>query len=203
MKIDYAGMIRQRVDALDCAEYYGIHVDREGFAVCPFHDGDRSPSMKIYPNGRGWHCFGCGVGGSVIDMVMKMYGLPFHDAMAKLNDDFKLGLDISGRTTPSNEAIEAQKEEQRRRELYRRSVDAANQKYNDALSAYVLLDKTINQCEPGSPEWTEAVKQLPAADYDLTLAEIEVNRLIGQSNDSITKNTRLDGRTVSDHNRTV
>ena len=139
----------------------------------------------------------------MIDMVMKMFGLPFRDAMAKLNYDFKLGLDISGRTAPSNEVIAAQSEEQRRRELYRRSVDAANQKYNDALSAYVLLDKTINQCEPGSPEWTEAVKQLPAADYDLTLAEIEVNRLIGQSNDSITKNTRLDGRTVSGHNRTV
>lgn len=139
----------------------------------------------------------------MIDMVMKMYGLTFRDAMAKLNDDFKLGLDLTGKTTPSSEAIARQNEERRRRELYRRSVDAANQKYNDALSAYVLLDKTINQCEPGSPEWLSAIGHRPAADYDLTLAEIEVNRLIGQSNDSITKNTRLDGRTVSDHNRTV
>lgn len=31
--------------------------------ACPFHTGDRSPSLTIYGPGRGWHCFGCGRGG--------------------------------------------------------------------------------------------------------------------------------------------
>jgi hypothetical protein len=30
---------------------------------CPFHPGDRDPSLVIYLPGRGWHCFGCGRGG--------------------------------------------------------------------------------------------------------------------------------------------
>jgi hypothetical protein len=37
---------------------------------CPFHDDDR-PSLVIYPPGRGWHCFVCGVGGSPVDFVMR------------------------------------------------------------------------------------------------------------------------------------
>jgi hypothetical protein len=31
--------------------------------VCPFHTGDRTPSLTIYGPGKGWHCFGCGRGG--------------------------------------------------------------------------------------------------------------------------------------------
>jgi hypothetical protein len=38
--------------------------------ACPFHD-DHRPSLVIYPPGRGWHCFVCGIGGSPIDFVMR------------------------------------------------------------------------------------------------------------------------------------
>jgi hypothetical protein len=30
---------------------------------CPWHGGDDTPSLTIYPPGRGWYCFGCGRGG--------------------------------------------------------------------------------------------------------------------------------------------
>lgn len=38
---------------------------------CPYHD-DRSPSLVIYPPGRGWYCFVCGIGGSPVDFVMRL-----------------------------------------------------------------------------------------------------------------------------------
>lgn len=31
--------------------------------TCPFHHED-TPSLTVYPPGRGWYCFGCGMGGS-------------------------------------------------------------------------------------------------------------------------------------------
>lgn len=38
--------IKSRVTARQAAEYYGLKVERNGMACCPFHD-DKHPSMKI------------------------------------------------------------------------------------------------------------------------------------------------------------
>lgn len=74
------------------AERYGFQPNRAGFICCPFH-GEKTPSMKLYDGDKdGFHCFGCGVGGTVIDFVMKLFDLPFQAACKRLNDDFGLGL---------------------------------------------------------------------------------------------------------------
>jgi len=39
---------------------------------CPFHAGDRDPSLVIYPPGRGWHCFGCNRGGDAVAFVSEL-----------------------------------------------------------------------------------------------------------------------------------
>jgi hypothetical protein len=41
--------------------------------VCPFHAGDRDPSLVIYPPGKGWHCFGCGRGGDAVTFCMEFF----------------------------------------------------------------------------------------------------------------------------------
>jgi hypothetical protein len=41
--------------------------------VCPFHAGDRDPSLVIYPPGKGWHCFGCGKGGDAVTFCMAFF----------------------------------------------------------------------------------------------------------------------------------
>lgn len=48
--------IKSRVTARQAAEYYGLKVERNGMACCPFHD-DKHPSMKIDQN---YYCFGYG-----------------------------------------------------------------------------------------------------------------------------------------------
>lgn len=40
------------------------------YVRCPWHE-DRTPSLVIYPPGRGWWCFVCGIGGSNLDFVMR------------------------------------------------------------------------------------------------------------------------------------
>ena len=47
---------------------------------CPFHE-DRSPSLKIYERTNSFYCFGCQIGGSPIDFVMKMQACDFKEAV--------------------------------------------------------------------------------------------------------------------------
>ena len=49
---------------------------------CPIHI-ERTPSFCIYPNGKGYHCFGCGIGGNAIDF-MKDLGYNFEDGLLEL-----------------------------------------------------------------------------------------------------------------------
>ena len=58
--------IKDRVDLKDLVRYYGLDVDRGGFACCPFHN-ERNPSFKVCEDH--YHCFGCGAHGYYIELV--------------------------------------------------------------------------------------------------------------------------------------
>lgn len=95
---DLASQIKERLTAQEVVEFYGFHPDRSGFIKCPFHQGDRHASLKVYSgNKTGWHCFGCGAGGSVIDFVMKLFDIDFRQACVRINTDFHLASRESGR----------------------------------------------------------------------------------------------------------
>lgn len=57
---------------------------REFLSICPFHE-DSSPSFRVDPQKQLWTCDPCGIGGSVIDLVMRMDGIGKGDAMRKLS----------------------------------------------------------------------------------------------------------------------
>ena len=59
------------------AEHYGLKVNRNGMACCPFHN-DRHPSMKL--NEDYFFCFGCGAMGDVFDFVAKLFDLSSYGA---------------------------------------------------------------------------------------------------------------------------
>jgi len=45
----------------------GREVGRDGKLACPFHE-DRTPSLAVFDDpARGWYCFGCDRGGTIID----------------------------------------------------------------------------------------------------------------------------------------
>lgn len=70
---------------------YGYNA-KNGFMHCPFHGSDKTASLKIYKNGRGWYCFGCHQGGSAIDFVMIQEGCDFQTAVRALDDELGLKL---------------------------------------------------------------------------------------------------------------
>ena len=52
-------------------------------ACCPFHS-EKTPSFSVsQPKGL-YKCFGCGVGGSVFDFVMRIEGCQFPEAVIRL-----------------------------------------------------------------------------------------------------------------------
>jgi hypothetical protein len=51
---------------------------------CPFHKDD-VPSLSINHQKNLWRCFGCGRSGNVIQLVMKLEGLDFRDAVRRLD----------------------------------------------------------------------------------------------------------------------
>lgn len=137
--------IKERLPARDVFETYGFSVGRGGFIRCPFHDGDRTGSLKVYDGTEGWHCFGCGAGNSVIDFAMKLFDLNFREACAKLNADFCLGLDLGRKPTKSelSAILEARRKAEEKRRL-------DNIHYNAIAQAHRCLWDTIKEQAPAS-----------------------------------------------------
>lgn len=52
-------------------------------ALCPFHQ-EKTPSFTVSPQRQTFHCFGCGVGGSVFRFVMEYEHVDFPSAVRKL-----------------------------------------------------------------------------------------------------------------------
>lgn len=89
--------IKDRVNLKDLVRFYGLDVDRGGFACCPFHN-EKHPSLKVYEDH--YHCFGCGEHGDHVDFVQKLYGISNIEAAKKISHDMGLGLDQGGFATP-------------------------------------------------------------------------------------------------------
>lgn len=88
--------VKNGVTTKQAVEFYGMKLNRGGFARCPFH-ADDSPSFKVYEDG--FYCFGCHEHGDVIDFVSKLFSLDAKDAANKLAADFGI---IDSPTSPSS-----------------------------------------------------------------------------------------------------
>ena len=87
--------VKGNVTTRQVAEMYGIKVNRNGMAVCPFHN-DKNPSMKV---DKRFHCFACQADGDAVDFVSRLFGLPCKEAAMKLADDF--GIPYDSRQKPT------------------------------------------------------------------------------------------------------
>lgn len=139
--MNFANEIKTMVSAKEAAEFYGYKPNRSGFICCPFH-GEDTPSLKVYDGARGFHCFGCGAHGDVTDLVARLFDLPFLEAQAKINEDFRLGLP-TGKTLTDDERRKAKDRAnawQRERSEKEKRIEAARKAYMEALDRWVQLD---------------------------------------------------------------
>ncbi len=90
--------VKERVDIVKVAEYYGLKLNRAYKCICPFHK-ERSASFSISPQKQIFHCFGCDAGGDVITLVAKLLNVNSLEAAKSINYTLGLGLDSKQKST--------------------------------------------------------------------------------------------------------
>jgi DNA primase len=96
----------------DIVEIVGTHVrlrraGRNFVGLCPFHN-EKTPSFSVNAERGFFHCFGCGVGGSVFNFIMRVEGLTFPEAVRSLARKCGVTLpehDLSGPAASEREAM--------------------------------------------------------------------------------------------------
>lgn len=111
-RADVVDVINARVPLKKKGKEYG--------ACCPFHN-EKTPSFTVSPSKQFYHCFGCGVSGSVITFLMEYEHLGFVEAIESLADS--MGVIVpreEGGKAPSPEQV------QRSKDLYSLMEEASN-----------------------------------------------------------------------------
>ena len=70
----------------DTVEASGVRLRGRGRVrqgVCPFHD-EAEGSFTVYGDSERWYCFGCGLGGDVLDFVQRVENLSLPEAIQRL-----------------------------------------------------------------------------------------------------------------------
>lgn len=140
------------------ARHYGFTPSRAGYICCPFHK-EKTPSLKLYRGSGGFHCFGCGAHGSVIDFVMKLFDITLQQAIIRISSDFGLGLTAERPTKwEASRILEERRARQaaERAEKERLDVLAREHRYWWEAQKYF---------EYPHPLYCEAVKRLPYLEY--------------------------------------
>ena len=71
----------------DTVEAAGVRLRGRGRVrqgVCPFHD-EVEGSFTVYADSERFYCFGCGLGGDVLDFIQQAEGLSLPEAIARLD----------------------------------------------------------------------------------------------------------------------
>src|SRR5882724_3569446 len=102
--------LKNEVSVERLVEASGILLKKSGkdlLGRCPFHEDDTA-SLVVTPAKNLWHCFGCGIGGGVIDWVMKLRGVSFRHAVEQLREGLvPLAADSAGTKRSTVKALPA------------------------------------------------------------------------------------------------
>ncbi|MEA2077217.1 MAG: DNA primase [Candidatus Marinimicrobia bacterium] len=86
--------IKDANDIVDVVASY-LPMKKKGanyWARCPFHD-EKTASFSVSPSKQIYHCFGCGVGGNVLNFVMEYEKLSFIEAIKQLAERANIPLE--------------------------------------------------------------------------------------------------------------
>ncbi len=79
--------LKARHDLGDTVEASGVRLRGRGRVrqgVCPFHD-EAEGSFTVYADSQRFYCFGCGLGGDVLDFIQRAENLSLTEAIARLD----------------------------------------------------------------------------------------------------------------------
>lgn len=91
--MDFIKQVKERVDIVRVAEYYGIRLNRNGFCNCPFHN-EKTPSMSVSKAKQIFYCFGCHKGGDSVTLVSMLFNITPFEAAKNINKDLGIGIEL-------------------------------------------------------------------------------------------------------------
>lgn len=135
----------------DIVERYGFHPNRAGFISCPFHQGDRTPSLKIYE--KDYHCHACGANGDIFTFVQMIEEISFSEAFRMLGGTYQLGSQkaLQARRIQYLKAKQVKKEADKRFRIWHRD------RIGEVCRTLRMLDGLLPVMTPLTEEWTAAV----------------------------------------------
>ena len=174
---DFVEEVRERNDIVEVISEYAKlkRIGSRYAALCPFHNDKKSPSLSVAPDKQLFHCFGCGVGGNVINFIMQIENLDFNDALKFLANRAHIPIPEQG--SPSDRKRRAEITDKKQL-IYEINAEAARYFYKNLAGdkgkvAYRYLkdreiqDSTINKFGIGyAPEgWTNLLDYLKEKGY--------------------------------------
>ena len=87
----------------DTVEALGVRLKGRGRVrqgVCPFHE-EAEGSFTVYAASERWYCFGCGLGGDVLDFIQRSESLSLPDAIRRLDGSPPLAVGAAPRSAPA------------------------------------------------------------------------------------------------------
>jgi hypothetical protein len=154
----------KEINIMEAARLYGVDTGRISgnnvFARCPLH-AEKRASFVLYLDNNSFYCFGCGAGGSVIDLACGLFGLTPYEAALKLTGDFNITID--GKSPPG-------KPQCRTVNTDKQLVDGFEALYDDIWGALCEYLRVLREAKKALPPFDENLKTVCA---DL----LEVERL--------------------------
>lgn len=80
--------LKRRLPLGDVVEGSGVRLRGRGRVrqgICPFHE-EAEGSFTVYADSQRWYCFGCGLGGDVLDFVQRLDGVGLPEAIRRLGE---------------------------------------------------------------------------------------------------------------------
>ena len=105
--------IKNKLDIIEVAEFYGLQLDKHSKCCCPFHT-EKTASFSVSKQKQMFYCFGCGVGGDLISLTEKLFNLSPIQTAERLNSDFNLGLNLKPHKPTRAEMAENERQQRKK-----------------------------------------------------------------------------------------
>jgi hypothetical protein len=156
--------VKYGVNCREAAERYGVSINRQGKALCPFHN-DRHPSLYVADDH--FYCFACGAHGDVIDFAANFFDLPLYEAAQRLAADF--GVDAN--QPPTKEVLEKRRQKAEAQQLMEneRLCVSVLSDYARVLRSWKMQYAPQSPAEAPDERFEEACHKLDEAEYYLDI----------------------------------
>ncbi len=165
--------IKNKLDIIEVAEFYGLQLDKHSKCCCPFHT-EKTASFSVSKQKQMFYCFGCGVGGDLISLTEKLFNLSPIQTAERLNSDFNLGLNLKPHK-PTRTEITATAKTKRKRIVVNAWQEWKDNTLKNSILYVKLLEYWQKQYAPKgineefNPLFIESCQQLEYWSYAVEL----------------------------------